>query len=104
MLVVEDGAPAHTAGLSKSARLRLGIHTLTHPPNSPDLNPIEPLWGLLKTRVSAQRKSRESLDALWEVAQSVWAEISEEDLRRVMGSMPARVKAVRKAQGMHSPF
>ncbi|ETW85192.1 hypothetical protein HETIRDRAFT_310330 [Heterobasidion irregulare TC 32-1] len=43
MLVVEDGALAHTSRLAKSARLKLGITPLTHPPSSPDLNPIEPL-------------------------------------------------------------
>ena len=55
MLVVEDGAPAHTSKAANKAQRHLG--TLTHPPNSPDLNPIEPLWTLLKTRIAARQGS-----------------------------------------------
>ena len=104
VLVVEDGAPAHTSKAANKARRHLGIRTLTHPPNSPDLNPIEPLWALLKTRVAARRGSQKSLDALWKAAQAVWAEMSEEEMDEAMGSMSERVQAVLKAKGGYTPF
>ena len=44
MLVVKDGAPGHTSKLASKARSELGIKKLTHPPKSPDLNLIKPLW------------------------------------------------------------
>ncbi len=49
MLMVQDRAPVHTSQVAKAAQKHLDIHTLAHPPNSPDLNPIELLWNLLKT-------------------------------------------------------
>jgi hypothetical protein len=48
MFVVEDGAPGHRSKLVKCARSEVGINSLTHPPKSPDSNPIEPLWYLFK--------------------------------------------------------
>ena len=52
MLVVEDGAPCHRSAVAKSVRHELGITNLEHPPSSPDLNPIEPLWLILKNYVA----------------------------------------------------
>src|SRR6202012_2023770 len=51
MLVVEDGAPAHRSKVVKLAQTVAGISNLWHPANSPDLNPIENIWDLLKTRI-----------------------------------------------------
>jgi DDE superfamily endonuclease len=55
MLVVEDGAPGHTSKLASQARSELGIKKLPHPLKSPNLNPIEPLWYVLKTRIAVSR-------------------------------------------------
>ena len=104
MLVVEDGAPAHASQATETARKCLGIHTLSHPPNSPNLNPIEPLWNLLKRGIAQRPVSHKSLDTLWEAAQLVWAELSEVEMTKAMGNMVARVKAVRAAKGGHTPF
>ena len=48
VLVVEDGAPCHRSAVAKNVQRELGITKLEHPPSSPDLNPIEPLWLILK--------------------------------------------------------
>ena len=85
-------------------RVELGFQTLTHPPNSPDLNPIEPLWAVLKRRVARIPDSRKSLDSLWEAIQKVWEDLTDEEVTEVIGSMPARVEAVLKAHGYHTQF
>ena len=104
MVVVEDGAPAHRSKVANEAQRHLGIRSLTHPPNSPDLNPIEPIWGVLKSRVAARPGSQKSLDTLWKAAQAVWEEMTEEEMGEIMGSMPGRVKAVLKAKGGYTRF
>jgi transposase len=102
--VVEDGAPAHRSKVAKAARKEKCITTLVHPPRSPDLNPMEPVWHILKDRVFDIPSSRNSLDGLWAACQQVWDEISLEDIRKHTSKMNERVAAVKKANGYHTSF
>jgi hypothetical protein len=103
-LVVEDGAPGHTSKLVTRAQENLGIRKLVHPPKSPDLNPIEPLWYLLKNRIADIPGSGNTLDNLWEAAQKVWDDITLEDIQKHTGRMKDRVEAVKQAKGWHTKF
>ena len=104
VLVVEDDHPAHRSMTTNQAREQLGIHNLPHPPSSPDLNPIEPLWNVLKHRIGKIPGSYRSLDTLWEAAQKVWREFTEDDIRQHTSKMVDRVAAVRAAKGWHTKF
>ncbi len=104
MLVVEDGAPGHRSKLANTTRAALGIKQLTHPPSSPDLNPIEPLWLLLKTRVADISESRKSPEKLWKAVQQVWDGLTMEDIIAHTGKMDARVQAVKEAKGKCTKF
>lgn len=46
-----DGASVHTAGIVKQLLVEMGIKVMNWPPYSPDLNPIENLWALLKAEI-----------------------------------------------------
>lgn len=102
--MVEDGAPVHTSQVTKDAQRCLGYCTLTHPPNSPDLNPSEPVWALLKNKVVDIPGSRNSVEKLWEAAQQVWDALTVEEIWAAAGSMPDRVAAVQAAKGSHTSF
>ncbi len=52
----QDLAPAHTAKSTKSTRSWINdVGVLDWLANSPDLNPIENLWGIVKTKMRNKR-------------------------------------------------
>jgi transposase len=99
MLVIEDGAPCHTCKLAKETRSKLGIPSLIHPPSSTDLNPIENVWHLLKTKTSQLTTRATNLDMLWEQVQACWVDIDQGYINKLIDDIPVRVEAVRKARG-----
>ncbi len=62
----QDLAPAHTAKGTKSWFNNHGVTVLDWPANSPDLNPIENLWGIVKKKMRDTRPNNaDELKATW---------------------------------------
>jgi hypothetical protein len=104
VFVVEDGAPAHKGKIAQAARKAVGICRLSHPPNSPDLNPIEPIWRLLKKRVYGRIGGESNIEKVWGIVQEEWGLITVDEVKKHTGRMNARVLAVKKAYGYHTEF
>ncbi len=66
-----DLAPAHTAKSSKSWLNDHGVGVLDWPANSPDLNPIENLWGIVKRKM--RNKRPKNADELKATVKETWA-------------------------------
>ena len=94
---MQDGAPCHTSRLVTTWLQQQNINTLQWPPNSPDLNPIENLWGIMKERVAAAKPT--TLASLKEEIRRSWVAISPQLCQNLVASMPTRVDSVIQNKG-----
>ncbi len=97
LIFQQDLAPAHTAKGTKSWFNDHGVTVLDWPANSPDLNPIENLWGIVKRKMRDTRPN--NADDLKAAIKATWASITPEQCHRVIASMPRRIDAVIHAKG-----
>ncbi len=93
----QDLAPAHTAKGTKSWFNDHGVTVLDLQANSPDLNPIENLWGIVKRKMRDTRPN--NADDLKVAIKATWASITPEQCHRLIVSMPSRIDAVIHAKG-----
>ncbi|XP_077114847.1 uncharacterized protein LOC143769817 isoform X1 [Ranitomeya variabilis] len=98
--IYEDNDPKHTSSLCKGYLTKKEsdgvLRQMTWPPQTPDLNPIEMVWGELDRRVKA--KGPTSAKHLWELLQDCWKIISSDYLLKLIKRMPRVCKAVIKAK------
>ncbi len=73
LIFQQDLVPAHTAKSTKSWLNDHGVGVLDWPANSPDLNPIENLWGIVKRKMRNRRPKNE--DELKATVKETWASI-----------------------------
>jgi transposase len=93
----QDGAPCHTAQIAidwieESCDLLAGW-----PANSPDLNPIEMLWAILKEMVA--RLNPGSIEELQSVLLSCWNDIKQEMIDRLVLSFERRLRLCQQLEG-----
>ena len=99
-----DKASAHNAINSRAAIATEGITLLDWPGNSPDLNAIEGVWGLLKLRINKLRPRPLTTSQIQAAIQNAWSELKPEDFVNLVDSTPDRIQAVLAAEGGPTRF
>lgn len=76
----QDNACSHTAKMMLQFLKAHGIKLFPHPASSPDLNPIENIWSILKSIIRRHPRQPTSIQELKNVIFEAWDEISVEDI------------------------
>ena len=101
---MHDNAPAHRAAHTTEYFERKGMEVLQWPERSPDLNPIENMWGILPQKLYAHGTTFHNTTDLWEAVSAAWHQISQESIRNLYNSMPGRMADVLQANGQRIKY
>lgn len=94
-----DKAPAHAAASTTKWLQKRGVNVLQDdwPGNSPDLNPIENVWGWMKAQL--YRRKIKDLCELKAALLQLWDRVPDHMLTRLMTSMNSRLRDVVANEG-----
>ena len=96
---MQDNAPIHTAKIITKKLQDLNMQVVPGwPPHSPDLNPIEQVWAIIKRRIESH-PDLHTKAGLTAAVQAEWAALSQETIDKMVSSFPQRLRAVVKAGG-----
>lgn len=98
----QDNDPKHSSKIVKEWLLYRTPKTLDHPPQSPDLNPIEHLWEHLDKKIRERNIS--SKTDLKVALREEWSKISPDVTQNLVDSMHRRLAAVIKSKGKQTKY
>ena len=101
---LQDNCAIHTAGVTRAwFGARPDMRLIPWPSKSPDLNPIENLWGLMVQRWS--NRNERTREAVERHCNEIWEEMRGTDIcSRLVGSMRDRLQAVIEANGGYTRY
>jgi len=105
-VLYHDRYPAHTSRQTQTWMTQHNLQTVVLPPKSPDLNPIENVWGIISREIFEGTQTYNSAESLVAAVQQAWDRVQlDQHLRRqLVGSMPQRLRAVIAAKGYKTKF
>lgn len=98
----QDLVLAHASKSPQTWLQRNNVATLDWPANSPDLNVIENVWGILKKKLGKMKPT--NLQQLENCITTCWNEVTSDDCQRLVDSMPRRIQAVINAKGAATKY
>lgn len=101
--ILTDGCPVQNSAIARKALERLGAKYFCIPSRSPDLNPIENLFNLVKRQLRADaqrlRITKESMEEFALRVKNTLLNFPSATIDKLIDSMPKRVDMVIKSQG-----
>jgi len=85
----QDNAPCHKSQATRNFLDESEIRTIDWPPYSPDLNPIENLWSIIKKRIESVR--RQNIDSVVQTTRKIWSDDLNEICAELVASMARRI-------------
>lgn len=110
-IFMQDNAPIHKARSVQAWFAEMGIELVDWPPYSPDLNPIENLWKILKAKIIelypklvTMKDNATTKEYLIRAAQEAWDLIEDALLDKLASGMQKRVDAIIAAGGWYTKY
>lgn len=103
-LLMHDNARPHVAQSVHAYLQEAGIRTLQWPARSPDLNPIEHIWDMLKRKIRSGPNPPQNLTELRNAALAAWEAIPQVNIKNIIQSMSDRLQAVIRARGGNTRY
>lgn len=95
----QDNAPIHTSHSTMAWFQEHGVRVLPWPALSPDLNPIENVWGIMARRVYANGRQFDNVAELRDAITMAWDAIDEPLRDRLLTGMHSRCVELIKNHG-----
>ena len=87
---LQDNAPSHRTNHVKDwIKTTFSCELLPHPPQSPDLNPIELIWAMMKVQVEAKRPRNKS--QLKDAIEKSWKSITIAQIKKCIYDLPSKM-------------
>jgi transposase len=99
---LQDNASPHYTAAVNTWMHNHGVHIMEFPPYSPDLNPIENLWHVLKHRV--EHRNPRTAEELEQIIGEEYEAVSESECAKLMRSMPARLQQCIEFEGHKTKY
>ena len=102
---MQDGASIHNQ--AKQLLIDENVPTLDWPARSPDLNPIENVWGLMQKLVNkwiVEKKAPTNRTQLFSLCKKAFNTVCKKHLKALFESVPKRIEKTIEANGGHTKY
>jgi transposase len=107
---VQDNAPIHNAQKTKNALRRWKVKTLGDwPPHSPDFNPIENLWSIVKRETGPKLRdyhqpTQANRTIMWKLVHDEWYKAAKEHTTALLESWKHRMNLAIQLNGAYTRY
>ena len=101
---MQDNAPVHKSNHSMEWLRSREVNVMDWPAQSPDMNPIENVWGIMKREIARNISQIKCKADLWRACQNVWAQLTPVDINQLYQTLPNRCSEVRKMKGFITKY
>lgn len=104
LIYQQDNASIHVSRSTMAWFTQKNIEVLDWPSCSPDLNPMENMWGILAKHVYANSRQFSTVADLKQVINTEWQSISAQTCKNLVDSMNNRIFQLIQRNGAHTDY
>ena len=103
-ILQKDNCGPHIANAIKQYLQETGVTTMFWPAQSPDINPIENAWALMKQKYRQRTTYAKNEDELFTIISTIWHELPISYFHKLVESMSRRASVLVDRQGRSTKY